>query len=989
MKHQFVRVSLLASLIITAGLLVMPAALQAATGQTGPFLGKLYSGDGGPATSAYLDMPKGLTFGPDGALFVADTINNVIRKIDTAGNISTYSGTGEYGLKDGARDPANWSEPEGIAYDGASKFYLADTGASKIRVISNNAVSTLNIPGLSRPNAVIVSGSTLYISDTGNNRVVSVGVGGGTPTVLASDIASPLKLILVGGNLYVNSLTSGTVYSINVNARSKTALASDLTEPRAIGAYAEMIYVTAGPSGMYNEIWKINPTTGEKTMLIRRVETELLNQSSDLVIGTWQGALRILLLQSGGSAIYSTDIDGQDLQLVAGRHRYGDEPGWGGRALLGRPQAMVLSPDRLKMYIAYAQGNKIAEYNLLTDQVRQLAGHLMDNYTEGTGDTARFSDVTSMAISRDGSTLYLADRNSHRIRKLDTTTGTSSYLTGAGVVNLINPNNPSGNIDVNLDNGYQEGGPCDGTYTLGVAGCAYFNRPTGLVMSGNGQWLYVVDSQNHRVRKVNAVTGQTSLIAGSGERGFANGVGAAATFNGPYTAALSWDEKSLYVVDKGNHAVRAIDLATNRVTTLVGQGRQGYREGSFDSAVLAIPEYIERGPDRNLYLTEAGSFRVRQLDLTRRETSLVSGSGERGMRSGGGNVAEWNGPKGMAFLNDRLLVADFKNDQIRVVDLAGQLPTASARTPIARADTQFFAYETARRGSWSVSTGDLENDGDPEIITGATNGLPPEVKIFNSQGVFQRSFTAYAQTLRSGIRVAACDVDGNGTKEIVTVPNQGARPHVRIFNSQGVAVNAGFFALNGTFRGGVALACGDIAGTANAEIVVTALRGGGPQVNIYTASGELSGIFLAYDRRLRNGMEVGLADINGDGKSEIVTIPSRGRTHVQIFSGKGERLSPGFFAFEPGFQGGGTVIGGDANGDGADEILVAAGVGRANEIRVFTKRGLQLGIIKPYAAGLHGGVQMATGNLDSDARDELVTMPASSGPAQVRVLTIL
>ncbi|KKW37064.1 MAG: hypothetical protein UY81_C0005G0004 [Candidatus Giovannonibacteria bacterium GW2011_GWA2_53_7] len=989
MKNQFVRVSLLTSFIITAGLLLVPAALHAATGQTGPFLGKLYSGDGGPANQAYLDMPKGLALGPDGALFVADTINNVIRKIDASGNISTYSGTGEYGSYDGPRDPANWSEPEGIVYDGASKFYVADTGTSKIRVISNNTVSTLNIPGLSRPNAVIVSGSTLYISDTGNNRVVSVGVGGGTPTVLASDVASPLKLILVGGNLYVTSLTSGTVYSINVNARSKTALASGLTEPRAIGEYGGFIYVTAGPSGMYNEIWKMNPSTGEKTMIVRRVETELLNQSSDMVIGTWQGAVRILLLQSGGSAIYSTDIDGQDLQLVAGRHRYGDEPGWGGRALLGRPQEMVLTFDKLKMYIAYAQGNKIAEYNLLTDEVRPLAGHLMDNYTEGTGGDARFSDVTAMDISRDGQTLYLADRNSHRIRKLDTATGTSSYLTGAGVVNLINPDNPSGNIDVNMDNGYQEGGPCDGTYTLGAAGCAYFNRPTGLVLSGNQQSLYVVDSQNNRIRKVEVATGQTSLIAGSGERGFTNGVGSAATFNGPFTAALSWDGQILYVVDKGNNAIRAVDLDTHRVTTVVGQGRAGYREGSFDSAVLAIPENIERGPDGNLYFTEAGSLRVRKLDLRTRQTSLVSGSGERGVKSGAGEVSEWNGPKGLAFLYDRLLVADFKNDQIRMIDLAGQLPTASANLNVARSDTQFFVYDQGTRGGWSVATADLDNDGSSEIVTGASSGMLPEVKIFNSQGVFQRNFMAYATTLRTGIRVTACDLDGDGTKEIVTVPKAGANPHVRMFDYNGRALSPGFFALNGTFRGGAALACGDIGGKGKAEIIVTALAGGGPQVNLYNGQGQRDGVFLAYDARLRSGIEIGLADINGDGKNEIVTIPNRGRTHVQIFSGKGERLSPGFFAFEQSFQGGGTITGGDANGDGIDEIIVAAGPGHANEIRVFTKRGLQLGTIRPYPAGLQGGVMMATGNLDSDGRDELVTIPASNAPAHLRVLTIL
>jgi len=976
----------LALIVIVVGLFGISGLAKASPANTSTFLGKLYSGDGSQATEAYLDMPKGFTFGTNGAIYVADTINNVIRKIETSGIISTYSGSGDYGNYDSSLLKSTWSEPEGIAFDGNKIFYVADTGSSKIRKINGDNVNTLSISGLKRPTAIIVSDTDLFISDTGNSRILKSTVSGGTPTVLASGLSTPLKMSLHGGTLYVTELDTGNILAIEVATKTKTVLASGFTEPRAITYYNGYVYITAGPSGMYNEIWRINPSTGEKTMLVRRVETELLNQTSDILIGTWNGSTRILMLQSGGSSIQTTDLDGQDLQRIAGRHRYGDEMGLGTKALLGRPQEIVASPNGNKFYIAYAQGNKIAEYNILNDQVRMVAGYLMDNYREDTGGDARFSDVVSMAISPDGKTLYVVDRNSQRIRTVDIETGTTHYLTGAGIVNLISAANFGSNIDVNMNNGYQEGGPCPDTFDLAVSGCAYFNRPTGLALTKNGKTLYVADGNNNRIRKVEVATGKTSFIAGSGKSGFVNGIGSAASFNGPYNLALAYDEKILYVVDKYNHAIRAIDLANNRVTTLVGTGKQGYREGDFSKAVLAIPEYIELGPDKNLYISEAGSLRIRKLDLTKKITSLVSGSGERGFKNGAGEVSEWNGPKGMVFAGDRLLVTDFKNDLIRMIDLGSQVPDP-ALASVTQAQTQFFAFDSKWRGSFSIATGDVDGNGSKEIIVGSASSYNPLVRIFSLKGVLKKEFNAYENSVKTGLRVASCDLNGDGKAEIVTVPNKEASPQIRIFNENGKSISS-FFALNGKFLGGASLVCGDVTGDGVGEIIVSALSGGGPHVTVHNLSGKILGNFMAYDKSFRGGIELGLGDIDANGIQEILTVPARGRTHVQIFSGKGKRLSPGFFAFETSFQGGATVAGLDADGDGGDEILVAAGQGKANELRLFNRRGIKAKVYRPYPASINGGVRIVADNLDSDIYDEILTIPASGGGPQVRIINI-
>ncbi|EKD78225.1 MAG: lipoprotein [uncultured bacterium] len=346
-------------------------------------------------------------------------------------------------------------------------------------------------------------------------------------------------------------------------------------------------------------------------------------------------AKRIYVLYKGGSAILAWHSDGTLPELIAGSHRFQQNFAESSEALLGRPKDVAFSSDQQKMYMSV--NNQLVVYDFATDKLSALAGHVMDSYREGAGTAARMSDPTAIALSPDDQWLYFVDRNNHRIRKLNTDTGETSYVTGAGGNNFAFTTQDS--------NGYAEGGPCADEFDLAVAGCAYFNRPTGIVVSPDGKTLYVAEGSNNRIRSVNATTGQTSLIAGDGSTSI---------FNGPYTLGVSSDGSTLYVADKYNSAIKAVNLSTKKVTTVVSG--------------LSIPEYVKED-NGMLYWTEAGSHKVRAMSLTSRVVMTLSGNGNVGYVNGTDTAAEWHNPKGFDFRAGKLYVADTMNDVIRTISL--------------------------------------------------------------------------------------------------------------------------------------------------------------------------------------------------------------------------------------------------------------------------------------------------------------------------------
>ncbi|XOU94401.1 MAG: FG-GAP-like repeat-containing protein [Candidatus Kerfeldbacteria bacterium] len=309
-------------------------------------------------------------------------------------------------------------------------------------------------------------------------------------------------------------------------------------------------------------------------------------------------------------------------------------------------------------------------------------------------------------------------------------------------------------------------------------------------------------------------------------------------------------------------------------------------------------------------------------------------------------------------------------------------------TPIALASS-FFVYNRNLRGGYHIAVGNVIGDSKYEIITGTGGGMGPHVRIFNNQGTLKAQFFAYSSELRNGVTVTACDIDGDGYDEIITAQGPGGWPLVKIFDGDGNIINNGFRVLDGEFLGGVNLSCGDTNGDGISEIVVAAMKGGGPHVLVYNSEGTILTNFMAYDQNFRGGINISTIDMDGDGRDEIVTGPQFGAPHVQIFQirpNELKRLSPGFYAFSPEYRGGVSVAGVDTDGDGEKELLVGVGEDAQSLIKKYNIREELEGSFYAYGENFLGGVNLGGGDVDGDGLDEIIIIPRSGGGANVRVI---
>lgn len=643
-------------ILMLAGFFIVPFQPARATiGTVTTWLGKLYAGDKGNANLAYLDTPMGLTTDAACNIYIADTQNRVIRKIAGSTNIiNTFAGTGNYGLTDGITRTATFRQPSDVALGPNNELYVTDSASTVARRIAKGVVSTW-ITGLSNPLGVIVSGQTIYIADTGHNRIVKASTTNPKTTVVATGIKSIGKMALLGNDLYVTYNGSTSFGRVNLTTKILTPLKRDFTNADGVTVYNNLVYVVSGLHGVINEIWTYNPANSAFTKIKSRYEDEWYNHASDITFCHNS----MLVLFSGGSSIYRLQADGTNEVKIAGVHRWTDLDGPIKTALVGRPWLLAMSPNNRYLYLLVNE--QLKEVDLKTNQLKYLAGHDADNYVDGSSSNARVSGPTQMVINAKGTILYIADRNNNRIRAYDLKTGTMSTVTGAGIVNAF----------AGEHNAYAEGNSCPTTLVTGVAGCAYFDRPTGMAISPDGKTLYVSDGDNNRLRTVNVQTGQTKLLAGTGKAGLKNGPATKALFNKPASLLLSRDGKSLYVVETGNHDIRLIDLGKKTVSTLVGTGKSGYLDGNFTTARLSLPNYLAFGPNSNtLYLSEGGTLRIRQLNLKTKTISTLAGSGQPGDLNGPANQASFGNPRQLVMLNSStLLVADHPNDMIRAVSL--------------------------------------------------------------------------------------------------------------------------------------------------------------------------------------------------------------------------------------------------------------------------------------------------------------------------------
>ena len=246
--------------------------------------------------------------------------------------------------------------------------------------------------------------------------------------------------------------------------------------------------------------------------------------------------------------------------------------------------------------------------------------------------------------------VFIADAGNHVLRKVDASTGTITTIAGKpGIV------------------GYSGDG--------GLATSSQLYNPYDVAVDLLGN-IYIVDSQNHVIRKVAGDSGIISTIAGtlpipsSGYSGD-GGLATSATFSTLQGIAVD-ENGDVFVVDAGNHVVRKISSATGIISTIAGTGSQGYTGdgGLATSAKLYAPSKIAVDNSGDIYIADQGSHVVRKITVSTGIIKTLAGSGISGFSGDGGpaHQAKLTSPQGVAVdKSGNVFITDTGNSVIRAV----------------------------------------------------------------------------------------------------------------------------------------------------------------------------------------------------------------------------------------------------------------------------------------------------------------------------------
>ena len=201
----------------------------------------------------------------------------------------------------------------------------------------------------------------------------------------------------------------------------------------------------------------------------------------------------------------------------------------------------------------------------------------------------------------------------------------------------------------------------------GPATEATFNGMHNVAATADGD-LYIADSWNHCVRKIDTKTGVITTIAGTGEAGFSGdgGPATAATFHFLMCVSLNPAQDKLYVADLKNRRVRMIDLKSNIVTTVAGNGKKGVPKNGSDaiSSPLIDPRAVAVDSQNNVYVLERSGHALRRVN-SGGKIETVAGTGKPGNKLGSALESQFNSPKHLAIApDDHVIIADDQNARV-------------------------------------------------------------------------------------------------------------------------------------------------------------------------------------------------------------------------------------------------------------------------------------------------------------------------------------
>ena len=595
-------------------------------------------GDGGAATAARLRSPWGVALDSSGNLYIADASNYRVRKVDTSGNISTVAGTGSSGSSGdgGAATAATLNFPTGVALDGSGNLYIADSFNHRIRRVDATTGNISTVAGtgsfgdsgdggaataatLNRPYGVALDGSgNLYIADTDNHRVRRVDTSGNISTVAGTGTLGDS-----GDGGAATAATLGLPIGVVVDGSGNLYIATG-GGIRKVDATTGNISTVALGSGFGGD--------GGAATAAR------LTGAAGVAL---DGSGNLYIADSGNNRIRKVDTSG-NISTTAGTGANGDG-GAATSATLSSPEGVALDGSG-NLYIADEGNHRVRRVDVATGNISTVAGTGTSGFGGDGGAATAATLYFPRGVALDGSgNLYIADSGNRRIRKVDAATGNISTVAGTGA----------------------SGSSGDG----GAATAATLRNPSGVALDGSGN-LYIADSLNHRVRRVDATTGNISTVAGTGTSGFGGDGGAAtaATLSSPKGVALD-GSGNLYIAT-GDARIRKVDAATGNISTVAGTGTFGGDGdgGAATSATLNFPEGVALDGSGNLYIADVLFSRIRKVDAATGIISTVAGTGTSGFGGDGGAPASarLNLPRGVALDGSgNLYIADGGNHRIR------------------------------------------------------------------------------------------------------------------------------------------------------------------------------------------------------------------------------------------------------------------------------------------------------------------------------------